>query len=77
MSRSRVARLRGCGRLCFSLRFWVLLILGIVVLVRHVGGSSASCGPPPSKTALDILNERHARGEIDREFDQERRDLGK
>ena len=57
--------------------FWVLVILGIVVLVRRVGGSSASSGPPPSKTALDILKERYARGEIDKqEFDKRKRDLG-
>ena len=58
--------------------FWVLVIFGIVVLVRRVGGSSASSGPPPSKTALDILNERYARGEIDKqEFVERKRDLGK
>ena len=57
--------------------FWVLVILGIVVLVRRVGGSSASSGPPPSKTALDILKERYARGEIDKqEFEERKRDLG-
>lgn len=58
--------------------FWVLVILGIVVLVRRVGGSSASSSPPPSKTALDILNERYARGEINKqEFEGRKRDLGK
>lgn len=58
--------------------FWVLVILGIVVLVRHVGGSSASSGAPPSKTALDLLNERYARGEIDKqEFEEKKRDLGR
>ena len=57
--------------------FWVLVILGIVVLVRRVGGSSVSSGPPPSKTALDILKERYARGEIDKqEFEEKKRDLG-
>ena len=58
--------------------FWALVIFGIVVLVRRLGGSSASAGPPPSKTALDILNERYARGEIDKqEFVERKRDLGK
>ena len=57
--------------------FWVLVILGIVVLVRWVGGSSAS-GTPPSKSALDILNERYARGEIEKqEFEEKKRVLGK
>ena len=58
--------------------FWVLIILGIVVLVRWVGGSSASSGTPASKTALDILNERYARGEIEKpEFEEKKRALGK
>jgi putative membrane protein len=54
--------------------FWVLVVLGIVVLVKWIGGSSASA--PPSKTALDILKERYARGEIDKqEFEEKKRDL--
>jgi putative membrane protein len=56
--------------------FWILMILGIVILVRWVSGGSAGSGPPPTKTALDILKERYARGEIDkREFDEKKRDL--
>ena len=55
--------------------FWVLVILGIVVLVKWIGASSASARPP-SKTALDLLKERYARGEIDkREFEEKKRDL--
>ena len=58
--------------------FWVLIIFGIVVLVRWVGRSSASSGTPASKTALDTLNERYARGEIEKqEFEEKKRDLGK
>jgi len=56
----------------------VAVILGIVVLVRGVGRSSASSGTPTSKTALDTLNERYARGEIEKqEFEEKKRDLGK
>ena len=66
----------GFGMIGMAL-FWVLVILGIVVLVRRVGGSSSSSGPPLSKTALDILNECYARGEIDKqEFEEKKRDLG-
>ena len=58
--------------------FWVLIIFGIVVLVRRVSGSSASSDPSASKTALDMLNERYARGDIDqREFEERKRGLGK
>ncbi len=60
--------------------FWVAVILGIVVLVKWVGGASASSDlalpPRPSKTALDILNERYARSEIGKdEFEEKKRDL--
>ena len=56
--------------------FWIVIILGIVILVRWVSGGSAASGAPPAKTALDILKERYARGEIDkREFDEKKRDL--
>ena len=56
----------------------VAVILGIVVLVRGVGRSSASSGTLASKTALDTLNERYARGEIEKqEFEEKKRDLGK
>lgn len=52
--------------------FWVLIIFGIVVLVRRVSRSSAS------KTALDMLNERYARGDIDqRELEERKSGLGK
>lgn len=57
--------------------FWVLIIVGIVVLVKWLAGFSRSTGTPLAKTALDVLNERYARGEIDREeFEQKKRDLG-
>ncbi len=56
--------------------FWVVLTLAIVALVRWITASS----PRPEaerKAPLDILEERYARGEIDRdEFEQKKRDLG-
>jgi putative membrane protein len=55
--------------------WWVILILGIVVLVRLLGGSRRSA-EPPSETALDILKKRYARGEINKdEFEQKKRDI--
>lgn len=54
--------------------WWVLPILGIVALVKWIGGAD---GRRQGKTALDILKERYARGEIDREeFQSRMRDLG-
>jgi putative membrane protein len=61
------------------LLFWGLVIAGVVVLVRWLS-SEKSSGPAsrsPEKSALDILGERYARGEIGKEeFEQKRRDLG-
>jgi putative membrane protein len=59
------------------LLFWVLVIVGIVVLVKWLAGQSSSRRESHGKTALEILQERYARGEIDRdEYEQKKRDLG-
>ncbi len=46
---------------------WLAVLVAVVVLiVRWLGGAGAS-GVRPERTARDILDERYARGEIDRE----------
>ncbi len=57
--------------------FWGLIIAGIVMLARGFGGRPAgSESKAAERTPLDILDERYAKGEIDkREFDERRRDL--
>lgn len=56
--------------------FWVLVILGIVILVKWIAAGSGGADRMPAKTALDILKERYARGEIGREeFEQKKRDI--
>ncbi len=60
------------------LLFWALIIGVVVVLVRGLGGARPAASEPRARerTALDILGERYARGEIDKnEFEQKRRDL--
>ena len=59
------------------LLFWGLIIAAIVVLARGFGGKSEGGAPGlREKTALDILGERYARGEIGKaEFEEKRRDL--
>lgn len=59
--------------------FFALAFVAVVTLVRWLGGQSH--GLPPhismSKTPLDILKERYARGEIEKdEFEERRRLLG-
>jgi len=54
--------------------FWAVVIVLIVLLVRWLGGSAATHHPDQARpTALDILRERYARGEIDKEEYEERR----
>lgn len=55
------------------LLFWVLVILGIVALLRWLGSGS---GGNSSSRPLDILKERYARGELNREqYEQMKREL--
>ena len=65
----------GFGMIGMSL-FWIFLIIGVVALVRGTWGFGASPARHPGKAALDILKERYARGEIEKEeFAQKKRDL--
>ena len=59
--------------------FWVALIVVIIVLVKAVASSgSGSMTPGPEDDALDILKKRYARGEIDeQEFECRRDELEK
>jgi putative membrane protein len=63
----------GLGFLHMAL-FWVLVVLGIVVLAKWLAGSGPETG---TGRALEILKERYAKGELTREqFEQMKRDLG-
>ncbi len=58
------------------LLFWVLLVAAVAVVIRYVWGSDRSPEVRQEKTALNILKERYARGEIEREeFEQKKHDL--
>jgi putative membrane protein len=60
----------------FMVLFWGLVIIGILAAARWVLEEHSWKTEPRERTALDILKERYARGEIDREeFGQKRRDL--
>jgi putative membrane protein len=63
----------GLVMLVMMLAFWGLVVAGIVVAIRWL----ARQGGGGHDRALEILRERYARGEIDRqEFEARRRDLG-
>ena len=55
-----------------------VVIVAVVLAIRWIGGPWQAAGPPynprSGRTALDILNERFARGEIDQaEYEAKRR----
>lgn len=61
----------------FMILVLAVLIAAVVLLARRVGGPWQGTVPPhytpPGRTPLDILKERFARGEIDKdEFEQRR-----
>jgi putative membrane protein len=63
----------------FSLIFWILVIVGMVFLIRWL--IHMSKGHPAQQQngsrALEILRERYARGEIQKdEFEEKKKDLG-
>ena len=62
----------------FMIIFWGLIIVGLVFLVKWLAGLSGSRVPHEKErdSALEILRQRYAKGEINKEeFDQKKRDL--
>jgi putative membrane protein len=64
----------------FGMGWW--WIIGIVVLIAIIWplaqrfNRNNSAGQSPGKSALDILKERYAKGEIDKqEFEERKKDL--
>ncbi|TAL79515.1 MAG: SHOCT domain-containing protein [Burkholderiaceae bacterium] len=68
----------GLGMLGMGI-FWILIIALIFMLIWRVLGYGHNCShdTPLQKTALDILREHYAAGEMGRgEFQQKMRDFG-
>jgi putative membrane protein len=59
----------------FGIAWFALLVVVIVLVVRWLGGGNGDRGAS-ARSARDILDERYARGEIDREeYLQRRNDI--
>ena len=64
----------GIGMMLFMLVFWGLVITGIVLGIRWLTSQGRASR---SDSALEILRQRYARGEISKdEFEEKKRDLG-
>ena len=64
----------GLGMMLMMLVFWAAVIVGIVLAIRWLVGQGRL--GRPHDAALDILRQRYARGEINKdEFEAKRRDL--
>jgi putative membrane protein len=64
----------GIGMMVMMLVFWGVVIVGMVLAIRWL--VSQGRDSRPTDTALAILRERYARGEINRdEFEAKKRDL--
>jgi putative membrane protein len=63
----------GFGMMLVMLLFLALIIVGVVFVVRSFSEGGRTPSLHGGSRALDILDERFARGEIDREEYEERR----
>lgn len=57
------------------LAFWGALIVGVVALVRWLGGTGERPRPPAAESALDVLKRRYAAGEITAEQYQQMKEV--
>jgi putative membrane protein len=61
------------GMMLISLVFLALIVVGIVFVVRSFSEGGRTAPRPQGNRALDILDERFARGELDQKEYEERR----
>lgn len=63
----------GFGMMIMSLLFLALIVVGVVLIVRSFPHGEQAAPRSDGSRALDILDERFARGEIDQQEYEERR----
>ena len=62
--------MRGWGMMLMPLFFWLLVIAWVVLIAQWFSGRK-------KETAVDILKQRYARGEIDKAaFEEMKKDIG-
>ena len=66
----------GIGMMLMMLVFWCAVIVGMVLAIRWLVSQGQGKQPRRTDAAVDILRQRYARGEINKEeFDAKKRDL--
>jgi putative membrane protein len=64
----------GMGMMAMMVLFWVIFLVGLVAAIRWLLGKRTEAKTDP---ALQILRERYARGELNKEeFEIRKKDLG-
>ncbi len=54
----------GYGYMGLGLIFWILLIVGVILLIKLLIEQDKTTGGEQQRTAMDILKARYAKGEI-------------
>jgi putative membrane protein len=63
----------GFGRMIMMILFWALIVVAVVIGIRWLVGQGKEAR---SDSAMEILRQRYAHGEINKEeFDAKKRDL--
>ncbi len=63
----------GSGMWIFGLIFWILILIGLVLLIKYLWEGS---GARKEESALEILKKKYAKGEISKEeFEEKKKDM--
>ncbi len=66
----------GYGGMLLGTIFWILIIVGVVLLIKWFLEQGTTQTTSGGESALEILKKRYARGEIGKkEFEEKKRDL--